>query len=91
MTYVAEHLHLQAWSPEFKPQTSVPHTKKSYNKILFRGFFFGDTGVWTQGLHLEALHQSFFCDGIFQDRVLETICPGLALNQDPADLYLLSS
>jgi hypothetical protein len=26
-------------------------------------FFFSGIGVWTQGLHLEALHQPFFCDG----------------------------
>jgi hypothetical protein len=34
--------------------------------------FFFSTRVWTQGLHLEPLHQSFFvCD-----RVLQTICWG---------------
>jgi hypothetical protein len=37
--------------------------------------FFG-TGIWTQGLHLKPLHQSFFSDGFFQDRVLWTVCPG---------------
>jgi hypothetical protein len=26
-------------------------------------------GVWTQGLHLESLHQPFLCDGCFRDRV----------------------
>jgi hypothetical protein len=31
--------------------------------------------AWTQGLHLEPLHQPFFCVGLFWDRVLRTICP----------------
>jgi hypothetical protein len=39
-------------------------------------FFFWGTEVWTQGLHLELLYHPFFCDGVFQDRVLQTICPG---------------
>jgi hypothetical protein len=34
-------------------------------------FFFCGTGTWTQGLHLETLHQPYFWD-----RVLQTICPG---------------
>jgi hypothetical protein len=32
------------------------------------------SGVWTQGLHLEPLHQPCFYDGFFQDRVSRTIC-----------------
>jgi hypothetical protein len=34
--------------------------------------------VWTEGIHLEPLHQPFFgvCDGFFQDRVSRTICLG---------------
>jgi hypothetical protein len=39
-------------------------------------FFSFDTGVWTQGLHLDPLHQPFFCDGFFWDRVSRTICLG---------------
>jgi hypothetical protein len=34
---------------------------------------FCNTGAWTQSLHLEALHQSFFCD-FFWART-QTICP----------------
>jgi hypothetical protein len=53
----------------------------------------------TQGLRLPrwALYHSnhstspIFCAENFQDRVLETIYPGLALNSDPPDLCLLSS
>jgi hypothetical protein len=38
--------------------------------LAFKGFFFFcGTVVWTQGLHLEPLRQSFFCDGFFRDRV----------------------
>jgi hypothetical protein len=33
----------------------------------------------------------YVCVEFFHDRVLQTICPGLALNQDPPDLCLLSS
>jgi hypothetical protein len=29
-------------------------------------FFFFSTGVLTQGLHLETLHQSFSCEGFFK-------------------------
>jgi hypothetical protein len=37
--------------------------------------FVWGTGAWTQGLHFEPLHQPFFCDGFFHDRVSKTICP----------------
>jgi hypothetical protein len=39
-------------------------------------FILGSIGAWTQGLHLEPLHQPFFDDGFFQDRVSQTISPG---------------
>jgi hypothetical protein len=39
-------------------------------------FFFCSTGVWTQGLHPESLHEPFFCDGFSQDRVSWAICLG---------------
>jgi hypothetical protein len=39
-------------------------------------FFFCGTDVWTQGLHLEPLCQSFFVLSFFRDRVLWTLCPG---------------
>jgi hypothetical protein len=29
-------------------------------------FFFCGAGVWTQGLHLEPLHQLFFVQGFFK-------------------------
>jgi hypothetical protein len=29
-------------------------------------FIFFSTGVWTQGLHLESLHQPFFVIGFFE-------------------------
>jgi hypothetical protein len=32
----------------------------------FRGFFVCNTGVWTQGLHPEPLHQSFFMMSFFK-------------------------
>jgi hypothetical protein len=54
-------------------------------------FFFNGTEVWTQGLHLEPLHQPFFVMGFFRDRVLQTICLGLASYCDRPDLCLLSS
>jgi hypothetical protein len=39
-------------------------------------FIYSGTGAWTQDLHFEPLHQPFFCDGYFWDRILETICLG---------------
>jgi hypothetical protein len=42
-------------------------------------------------LPLEPFHEPFFVLGIFQNRVSQTICPGLALNHKPPDLYLPSS
>jgi hypothetical protein len=42
---------------------------------LFLHFFCG-TGAWTQGLHLEPLHQPYFCERFFRDKVLRTICLG---------------
>jgi hypothetical protein len=36
-------------------------------------YFFHSAEAWTQGLHLEPLHDHFF-DGFFQDKVLQTIC-----------------
>jgi hypothetical protein len=33
---------------------------------LFLFLFFCGTGVWTQGLHLEPLHQPFFVMGFFK-------------------------
>jgi hypothetical protein len=38
-------------------------------------FFFFSTGVWTQGLDFEPLHQPFLTDGLFRDRVFRNICP----------------
>jgi hypothetical protein len=43
--------------------------------IIFTSFFCG-TWFWTQGLHLEPVHHPFFCGGIFQDRVSQTVCLG---------------
>jgi hypothetical protein len=28
--------------------------------------FFGSTEAWTEGLHLESLHQPYFCEGFFK-------------------------
>jgi hypothetical protein len=42
---------------------------------FFSSLFFS-TGAWTQDLYLEPLQQSFFCNRVFQDRVLRIICPG---------------
>jgi hypothetical protein len=39
-------------------------------------FFFHGAGVWTQGLHLEPLHQLLFVVDYFQDRVSGTVCMG---------------
>jgi hypothetical protein len=50
------------------------------------------TGVWTQGLHLEPLHQPFFVKGVFKIGSRELFdLPRLASSGDPPDLWLLSS
>jgi hypothetical protein len=46
---------------------------------------FSSTGTWTQGLHLQPLHQPFFVMVFFRDQVC------LALNCYPPDFCLLSS
>jgi hypothetical protein len=40
---------------------------KFWNLILFI-YSFG-TGVWTRGLHLEPVHQPYFCDGFFEKKL----------------------
>jgi hypothetical protein len=44
--------------------------------LIFFNFIFCSTEVWTQGLHPEPLHQPYFCDGYFWDKVSQTICWG---------------
>jgi hypothetical protein len=39
--------------------------------------------VWTQDLHSEPLHQPFFCEGFFQDRISQSI--GLNINNERQD------
>jgi hypothetical protein len=40
---------------------------------------FSSTKVWTQDIHLEPLHHPYFCDGIFWDRVAQTILNHVSL------------
>jgi hypothetical protein len=44
--------------------------------LSFSFFFLCNTGVWTQGLHLEPLNQASFVMDFFQDRVSWTVCLG---------------
>jgi hypothetical protein len=46
----------------------------SFCNLFF--FFFCSTGVWTQDLHLEPLHQPYFCEGFFEIGSHRTICQG---------------
>jgi hypothetical protein len=43
---------------------------------FFFFFFFWGTGVWSQDLHFESLHQPLYLWWVFQDRVSQTICLG---------------
>jgi hypothetical protein len=54
--------------------------------ILFI-YLFSYTRIWTQGLHLEPLHQPFFVMGFFQDRVSQIFC----LNWLRATVLLISA
>jgi hypothetical protein len=53
---------------------------KHFNFLIFTFFvfyfIFGDTGAWIQGLHFETLHQPFFCERLFWERISRTICLG---------------
>jgi hypothetical protein len=53
-------------------------------------FFFCCTGVWTQGVHLEPLHQPF-CNELLLRQGLTNCLPTLALTHESPDLCLLSS
>jgi hypothetical protein len=57
---------------------------------FLKNFFFS-TGAWTQGLHLESTHQLFSVIFFSVIGSPGTIWLGLAWNQDPPDLCLLSS
>jgi hypothetical protein len=90
---------MNCWCGPFPVLMCWPHTlshaqvtsSKCLTYSLFFFFFFGDIGVWTQDLTLEPHPNPFFVVGIFRDRVLQIICPGLASNGDPSDLCPLSS
>jgi hypothetical protein len=57
-------------------QSKIPGQEKLQFFFCFCGFFFFcSTRPWTQGLHLEPLHQPYFVMGFFRDRVSWTICP----------------
>jgi hypothetical protein len=63
------------FSKEFVTSPEKPVVSHVSLKVcIFFFFFFFGTGVWTQGLHSEPLHQPFFVIGFFPDRVLRTIC-----------------
>jgi hypothetical protein len=66
------------------------HPSSRRYSFFFLFFFFCSTGAWTQGLHLEPLHQPFLW-WIFSRQGLENYLPRLAVNLDPLDLCLLSS
>jgi hypothetical protein len=49
----------------------------SHISLYSETFFFScGTGAWAQGLYLEPLYQSFFCEGLFTIGSCRTICPG---------------
>jgi hypothetical protein len=54
-------------------------------------FLFFSIGAWTQGVHLQPLHQPYvFCEE-FLKMESHKLFPGLALSCNPPDLCLLSS
>jgi hypothetical protein len=48
----------------------------THTHLQIQHFLFFSTGAWTQGLHLEPLHQPYFCEGLFKRGSRETTCPG---------------
>jgi hypothetical protein len=77
--------------------TLIYSMRKQYNLIFpltlnsFLFFFFCCPGAWTQGFHLEQIHQPFFVMGFFGDKGLMNYLLGLVLNYVFPDLCLLSS
>jgi hypothetical protein len=68
------HLHRLWLKPAKDGKT---RTTWAWRSSFFFFFFLSSTGVWTQDLHLEPLHQPFYCDFFFfWDRISQTICPG---------------
>jgi hypothetical protein len=73
-------------SPD-SPWTHDPLTSASWvlrlqvyaTKPANNSFFFFSTGAWTQVLHLEPLHQSYFCEEFFWDRFSQHYLPRLAI------------
>jgi hypothetical protein len=57
---------------------------------LKKNYLFSGTGVWTQGLHLEPLHQPIWW-WAFMRQNLENLIAWMISNHDPPDLCLLSS
>jgi hypothetical protein len=60
--------------PKWQTKCQVVHLY--IRSFLPHFFFFCGTGVWTQDLHLEPLHQPYFHEVLFWDRVSQTICQG---------------
>jgi hypothetical protein len=61
----------------FHQTTLLPITDHHFFFFFFFFLVVLGFGLWTQVLHLESLHQHFFCEGFFQDRVSRTVCSGL--------------
>jgi hypothetical protein len=59
----------------------------------FKGYLllFFLAALWFELADASATPPALFCDRFFKDRVLKTICLGLALNCDSPDLCLLTS
>jgi hypothetical protein len=70
---------------------SAPWTSSPLHYMSTTSPFCG-TGAWTQGLHLEPLHQPFFVmvNSFFWESLVNYL-PRLASNLDPPNLCLLSS
>jgi hypothetical protein len=59
--------------------------------FLALGFELRASCLWGRPSYHLATLPTLFCDRFFQDKASRTICLGLALNWNPADLCLLSS
>jgi hypothetical protein len=85
-----------SWSPhvicDFSKLYHLPLSPEITLISLFphRFICFWGTGVWTQGLHLEPLHQPFF-EMVFLEIGSLELFARLASNHNPPDLCLLSS
>jgi hypothetical protein len=80
-----------SWVPSCRGRGERGNGVKKIRQWELKKFFtFCGTRVWLRAYNLSHSTSPFLCVWYFRDRLLQTICPGLALYCDP-ELCFLSS